>query len=199
MAVGASAIAQKLTRDVLSKSRVIAKGSDIDAVDRLVKKYGGKTREWAKKSTQEMEIDGRPAEIHWYERKGAALRRKSEVFGWITNAMRVRVRHDPSCAEYQDLTPGNMYHVIGIEADDLRVMSDEGRPYLYPSELFEIVDPNDSLDWQTTFGEDGERYSYPPEMNVPGFFERHFDGDKKTAHILRMYMQRLSGRAPPGT
>jgi hypothetical protein len=109
-------------------------------------------------------------------------------------AMRVRVRHDPKLAEYPDLTPGNIHHVIGIEADEFRVMNDEGQPYVYPVELFEVIDPSDSLGWVTTLGEDGERYSYLPELGVPGFFEDYFDGDKKAGRILRHYMARLTGR-----
>lgn len=33
----------------------------------------------------------------------------------------------------RDLSPGRPYVVLGIEADDLRILNDEGRPYLYPA------------------------------------------------------------------
>ncbi len=45
--------------------------------------------------------------------------------------------------EYKDLTPGQPYVVIGVEADDFRLLNDHGRPYLYPHRLFEVVDPRE--------------------------------------------------------
>ena len=41
------------------------------------------------------------------------------------------VRLQRKNTRYPDLTPGQDYVVIGIEADDLRILSDQGRPYLY--------------------------------------------------------------------
>ncbi|HEY3137059.1 MAG TPA: hypothetical protein VGL29_13605 [Blastocatellia bacterium] len=76
---------------------------------------------------------------------------------------------------YQDLTFGRLYDVIGIEADDFRILNDAGRPFLYPANLFSVVDARKPTDWVTEFGEDGERYSYPPPLNKPGFFEDFFD------------------------
>ena len=43
------------------------------------------------------------------------------------------VRLQRKNTRYPDLTPGQDYVVIGIEADDLRILSDQGRPYLYPA------------------------------------------------------------------
>ena len=72
---------------------------------------------------------------------------------------------------YRDLTLSQLYVAIGIEADDLRILSDAGRAFLYPAELFMMVEPQERSDWVTEFGEDNERYSYPPTLNKPGFFE----------------------------
>lgn len=77
---------------------------------------------------------------------------------------------------YQDLTPGQQYMVIGIEADDFRVLNDKGRPYLYSRHLFEVVDSHEPADWLEEYGEDGERYAYPRPLNQAGFFEDFFDG-----------------------
>ena len=41
-------------------------------------------------------------------------------------------------ASYPDLTPDQPYVVLGIEAEDLRILNDQGRPYLYPAELFTL-------------------------------------------------------------
>jgi hypothetical protein len=80
-----------------------------------------------------------------------------------------------SVDQLPDLTPNQFYVVIGIEADDLRLINDEGRPYLYPVESFEIIDDEEPEEWVTEYGDDGEQYSYPPELNVPGFFEDFFE------------------------
>jgi hypothetical protein len=78
--------------------------------------------------------------------------------------------------EFADLTPDQPYFVIGIEANDFRILNDSGKPYLYPSDLFEIVDSHEPSIWVTEYGDEGERYSYPPELKEAGFFEDYFDG-----------------------
>lgn len=94
---------------------------------------------------------------------------------------------------YQDLTPGQPYVVIGIEADDLRVLNDAGRPYLYPRRLFKVIDPRKPSDWLMESGEDGERYAYPPALNKPGFFEDFFDEKPKAvATFWRVVNRRLA-------
>lgn len=95
--------------------------------------------------------------------------------------------------QYPDLTPGQEYVVIGIEADDLRILNDQGRPYLYPHQLFKVVEPSEPDDWVTEFGDDGERYAYPPPLNECGFFEDFFD-DKREAVVTfwRIVNQRLA-------
>ena len=81
---------------------------------------------------------------------------------------------------YRDLTFGQPYVVIGIEADHLRILNDAGRPFLYPPGLFSLIDDHEPSDWVTEIGTDGERYSYPPPLNKPGFFEDFF-GQKPNA------------------
>lgn len=76
---------------------------------------------------------------------------------------------------YTDLSEDQPYFVIGIEADDYRLLNDTGKPYLYPSELFDVIDSHEPNDWITDIGEDGERYSYPELLNDVGFFEDYFD------------------------
>ena len=93
---------------------------------------------------------------------------------------------------YPDLTPGLSYVVIGIEADDFRILNDQGRPYLYPSRLFKIIDPYKPRDWVTERGEDGESYAYPLPLNAAGFFEDFFDAKPKAvATFWRIVNQRL--------
>lgn len=94
---------------------------------------------------------------------------------------------------YRDLTSGQLYDVIGIEADDLRIINNAGRPFLYPADLFSLVDAREPADWITEFGEDGERYSYPPPLNRLGFFEDFFDQKAKAvATFWRVVNHRLA-------
>jgi hypothetical protein len=80
---------------------------------------------------------------------------------------------------YRDLTFGQCYLVIGIEADELRILNDAGRPFLYRADLFSFINSQEPVDWVTEFGDDGERYSYPPSLNESGFFEDFFDEKAK--------------------
>lgn len=97
-------------------------------------------------------------------------------------------------ARDRDLTFGQPYVVIGIEADDLRILNDAGRPFLYSPDLFSLVDSREPVDWVTEFGDDGERYSYPPPLNKSGFFEDFFDQKAKAvATFWRVVNQRLAG------
>ena len=94
---------------------------------------------------------------------------------------------------YSDLSPGHPYAVIGIEADDYRLLNDHGRPYLYPRALFEVTDAREPVDWVSEVGEEGERYAYPPPLNEPGFFEDFFDEDTRAvATFWRVVNERLA-------
>lgn len=106
----------------------------------------------------------------------------------------MKVRLKQTQRGLHDLTPGNTYHVIGIEADDYRIMNDFGRPYLYPPRLFTLVDKSSPDDWREKHGADGERYAYPPTLNKPGFFEAYFDGDLRTMATLHEHLAGLSLR-----
>lgn len=85
------------------------------------------------------------------------------------------VKLKSSQPDYPDLSEDQPYFVIGIEADDYRLLNDAGKPYLYPSEIFEVIDSRRPENWVTEFGDDGEQYAYPPPLNGAGFFEDFFD------------------------
>ncbi len=94
---------------------------------------------------------------------------------------------------YPDLSFDQPYVVIGIEADDLRLLNDHGRPFLYHRELFEVVDASEPSDWISEVGDEGERYAYPPALNKVGLFEDFFDGDYQTIGIFwRTLNERLA-------
>ena len=98
--------------------------------------------------------------------------------------------------EYPDLTPDQPYFVVGIEADDYRILNDYGKPYLYPPHLFEVIDSHEPSIWITEYGDDGERYSYPPALNEVGFFEDYFDGkDEALSRFWQVVNKRLSEAA----
>ncbi len=71
----------ELTREQLSQSRVIARGRGIRDIHRLLQEYGGTVKGWIKKSSPPMTIEGRAAEIHWYEHHG--IGRCEEKIKWL--------------------------------------------------------------------------------------------------------------------
>jgi hypothetical protein len=98
--------------------------------------------------------------------------------------------------DYPDLSENQPYFVIGIEADDYRVLNDAGKPYLYPPDLFDVVDSREPSDWVTEIGEEGERYAYPEPLNQVGFFEDFFDQKpKQTSIFWHVVNRRLSDAA----
>ncbi len=60
----------RLTRYLISQSRVIAKGKRIRDIERLANQYGGRKSQWVKKSSPPFEVDGTMCEYHWYEHHG---------------------------------------------------------------------------------------------------------------------------------
>lgn len=103
------------------------------------------------------------------------------------------VKFESPNSHYADLTSSQSYVVIGIEADDLRLLNDQGRPYLYPHQLFEVIDSRQPKDWVTEVGDDGEQYAYPTALNEPGFFEDFFDAKKEAVTTFwRVINQRLA-------
>ena len=60
----------QLTKDIIARSRVIARGRGIRDLRRLLQEYGGKPALWVKKSGPPIEIEGEMCEYHWYEHEG---------------------------------------------------------------------------------------------------------------------------------
>lgn len=63
----------------------------------------------------------------------------------------------------------------GIEADHYRLLNDCGEPVLFDPERFDIIDVVEPSFWVSDFGDDGERYAYPPAWRTPGYFEDWHD------------------------
>lgn len=76
----------------------------------------------------------------------------------------------------RSLTLGQVYVVIGIEANDYRILSDNNEPYIYDHVCFEVIDASEPEFWECKTGDEGERYCYPREPGKPGFFEDYHDG-----------------------
>ncbi len=98
-------------------------------------------------------------------------------------------------SDYPDLSENQSYFIIGIEADDYRILNDAGKPYLYPAEIFEIIDSQYPSDWITEFGEDGEEYSYPTPLNKVGFFEDFFEQRQEQISIFWHIVNRALSKA----
>ncbi|PZN81330.1 MAG: hypothetical protein DM484_08515 [Candidatus Methylumidiphilus alinenensis] len=94
------------------------------------------------------------------------------------------VKLKPNTQGYPDLSENQPYFVIGIEADDYRLLNDAGKPYLYPPEIFHIIDSSQPMEWITEFGDDGEQYSYPAPLNEVGFFEDLFEQQHEKVSVF---------------
>ncbi len=102
----------------------------------------------------------------------------------------MKVRLKAASSKYKDLTPDNVYRVIGIEADDFRIMNNIGQPFLYPPRIFQVVDETPGRDWVFSTGVDGEHYAYPPQLSLAGFFEDYFDGKRRAHATLQSYLMK---------
>ncbi len=108
--------------------------------------------------------------------------------GWIdriTAELNEEILPDePLCLHKDWLTPGRLYEVLGIEGNYYRLLSDENHhycpnePFLYSFTGFIIKDKIEPPFWVTEVGDEGERYSGPPEWHKIGFWEDYHDGVK---------------------
>lgn len=92
---------------------------------------------------------------------------------------------------YGLLTPGNVYRVISIEGDQLRIMNDAGEPILFATNAFEFVDAARPVDWIEEV-EDGEYFARPRELSARGFFEDWHDRVSDVRAKLSAYLHKLS-------
>ncbi len=90
-----------------------------------------------------------------------------------------------------NLENDKIYYVLGIEADYLRIIDEDGYPYLFPIDIFMVVDKSLPEDWITEYGDDNEKYSYPIELNKVGFFEDYFDKKKYAINSFNKYVEKL--------
>lgn len=111
--------------------------------------------------------------------------------------MKVQFSARKSQLQYPDLTLGRIYEVIGIEADDYRLLNDGGLPYLYPAQLFDLVDESMPEEWHISYGEEGEQYAYAPELNAAGFFEDYFESDPTAVLVFQRYLLRQQALRQP--
>ena len=102
----------------------------------------------------------------------------------------MKVKRNFSELDSGSLTPGRLYEVIGIEADDYRIQNDDGHPYLYSPALFTVVDTHQPADWVIEVEDDGETYAYPPELNTLGFFEDYFDDNAGAILVFQRYLRK---------
>jgi hypothetical protein len=91
----------------------------------------------------------------------------------------------------RSLTLGREYEVIGIEANDFRLINNMCEPILYDACCFEITDSTEPEFWKSCFGDQGERYAYPPDWNARGYFEDWHDGVVAVKSHFRDTLERL--------
>jgi len=64
-----SQLSKETYKRIVSKGSEIAKGDNIDKVEELVQKFGGKAKDWIKKRG----FDDLGQEYHWYENQGVKV------------------------------------------------------------------------------------------------------------------------------
>ncbi len=96
----------------------------------------------------------------------------------------------PDGVQYWSLTLGNVYEVLGIEGDWLRLLDDIGDPVLFDPACFDVIDGEEPGHWQSNFEEERERYAYPPEWNHAGFFEDFHDGVPEAVEVFWSQLRR---------
>jgi hypothetical protein len=95
---------------------------------------------------------------------------------------------------YASLTPGNVYRVLGINDDELRIVNDLGEPILFSRLAFDVVDASTPSDWISERDEDNVLHSQPSELAAPFFYERWHDRDSEACAVLARYLWRLCSR-----
>lgn len=101
--------------------------------------------------------------------------------------------------ESRDFTPEHWYEVITIEYGDYRVIPDRVGPYLYPKEMFDIVDPERPQNWIATYDiQNGKilEHAGPSELLEKGFFDRYFQNDHAAILTFNKYIEPLGLRIP---
>ena len=127
----------------------------------------------------------------FFRHRPSAQREKTMIVKCIKNSL---PREDPDVGRYDwqlSLVIGKEYRVIKVEADDFRIMDEDGGPYLFPPEAFEVVDSLPDEDWVKNVGEDGEVYWGPVELLEPRLWEDFFDGVESAIQRVRPYLDRL--------
>ncbi|WP_444894573.1 hypothetical protein [Microbulbifer sp. TRSA001] len=92
-----------------------------------------------------------------------------------------------------NMTVDKEYVVLGIEGDSYRIICDEGEPYLYEPEQFDIVDSRTPDFWVRELGDDGELYAYPMAWFHNYFFESYFDNEPGFVNSFWKDCSRLYG------
>lgn len=109
--------------------------------------------------------------------------------------MKVRIdTGHPDAHFYDEFLEGETYLVVGIERGRLRVVGRFRRPFLYPRDLFEVVDDWIPEDWVTESATAGEETLGPAPFLEVGFYEDFFDGDKQVKAKVFAYLEELRGR-----
>jgi hypothetical protein len=100
--------------------------------------------------------------------------------------------------EFWSLTPGREYVVIGVDHESYRVVDDKGEPILFPKEGFRVVDDAIPQDWVWDRQGDDEYYGGPAALQIPGFYEDFFEGQREAVEQFTHYLQQ-SGIVPRQT
>jgi hypothetical protein len=91
----------------------------------------------------------------------------------------------PDDSTHPGISYPQAYYVLGVTEGFYRLIDDLGDPYLYPKQLFEVVDRSVPSGWEFREAADGEYFLEPALTARPGFYEDFFGSDGDRAAQLR--------------
>lgn len=105
--------------------------------------------------------------------------------------------------DHCNLTVGKRYEVLGIEADDYRILNDRNDPVLHHPSGFRVMTAAEPAFWKSSLGSEMERYAYPEAWLLRGFFGKYHDGVREAREqfwddLRTLYPETWKERSTPG-
>lgn len=71
-----------------------------------------------------------------------------------------------------------------------RLMDDETDPVLFDKYIFEIIEGSIPDDWESMYGDSGQRYCWPMSIGLHGWGESH-EGVSRAVKAVKKYLDAL--------
>lgn len=109
--------------------------------------------------------------------------------------MKVLLQHPSNAGSW--LTPGTLYAVLAIEYQGgrpmYRIAAENGTPALFDAALFSVADASVAPGWTVRHGENGSTELLPEDWDMPGFWEKFFEGDEDAVSRYEDALLRMQG------